>query len=147
MSGPEPYKLLKIAMKRAQGDIKEIGGSNSLREKLGVEVHLKWRVMYNLERMFQERNLLNKYYQSLETRAVKGRKCDFGIYKRETVTPTTIPIPLLIAEFKFTDRANLEKEVQSDYPKLISLAEEQFQMGNNIFFGSVISCVLGFPDI
>lgn len=138
MSNPEPFFFLKIAINKTRADLKEIGGSNSLREKLGVEVHLKWRVMYNLERIFQKRNIFAKYYQSLETRTVKGRKCDFGIYRRETVTPTTIPVPLLIAEFKFTDGANLEKEVKSDFPKLIKLAEEQFQMGNKIFFGSII---------
>ena len=138
MDNSELFLLLKTAVTDTRADLKEIGGSNSLREKLGVEVHLKWRVMYNLERIFQKRNFLEKYYQSLETRTVKGRFCDFVIYKRETVTPTSIPIPLLMAEFKFTDGGNLENEVKSDFPKLIRLAEEQFQIGNKIFFGSVI---------
>jgi len=41
MSNTEPFLLLKKAVNKAQADLKEIGGSNSLREKLGVEVHLK----------------------------------------------------------------------------------------------------------
>ena len=129
MNLTEPVTLLHSAVHQTKIDLKEIGGSNSLRDKLGVEVHLKWRVMYNLEKILVERDLESKYYQSLETRTVKGRKCDFGIYTRKSVSPTTIPFPVLIAEFKFTDRANLEKEVNSDFRKLIDLATEQLQEG------------------